>query len=468
MHLGAREQGLGSESERWLARVRRDGGPIYLALVEALEAAIREGDLHPGDRLPPQRAVAQALGVDFTTVTRAYGAARARGLIEGTVGRGTFVRGRTSDDDVGLVDLSMNLPPPPAGLSLGELIAVTTADILARSDASALMAYHPGAGARGQRAAGATWLAPVLGEVDPDSVLVAAGAQAALAAVLAVTCGAGLGLVVEPLSYPGIKGAARQLGVALLPGAVDAEGLTPDSLERLCRETKPAAVYLTPTLQNPTAATMSEARRADIVRIARAYDLWLIEDDPYSRLADAPIPGIAALAPERTFHVATLSKCLSPGLRIAYVAAPPGAPTEQLAEALRVVALMPAPLMAAVVTRWIREGAAERLLAAVRTEARARRQLAAAALPAAQGSADSIHVWLPLPDEVSPERLRLSAQSRGLALVTAEAFATGPDHANGVRISLGGPGKRAVLDSALQTVARLLAEPNAPAGRLLV
>src|SRR3954447_1116204 len=94
-------------SARWLARLKRGGQPLYLGLVHALEAAIREGELQAGDQLPPQRAVAERLGVDLTTVTRAYAAARTRGLIEGAVGRGTFVRAGASDDDAGLVDLSM-------------------------------------------------------------------------------------------------------------------------------------------------------------------------------------------------------------------------------------------------------------------------------------------------------------------------------------------------------------------------
>ncbi len=87
---------------------------------------------------------------------------------------------------------------------------------------------------------------------------------------------------------------------------------------------------------------------------------------------------------------------------------------------------MPAPLMAAVATTWIREGRAETLLGAVRAEARARRALAARILPAASGPAESLHVWLPLPRDVSPERLRQTAHRRGLALVTQEAFAVSP------------------------------------------
>jgi DNA-binding transcriptional MocR family regulator len=124
---------------------------------------------------------------------------------------------------------------------------------------------------------------------------------------------------------------------------------------------------------------------------------------------------------------------------------------------------MPAPLMSAVVTAWIREGAAEALLAGVREEACARRELAARALPQARGSREGIHVWQPLPDSWSPERLRLAAQERGLSLVTADAFATASTHPNGVRISLGGPTSRAVLTEALAAVAQLLQdEPRTP------
>ncbi|HKP78035.1 MAG TPA: GntR family transcriptional regulator, partial [Phenylobacterium sp.] len=163
-------------SARWLSRLPPQGPPMYARVVEALEAAIRDGELQAGDQLPPQRTVAGLLGVDLTTVTRAYAAARARGLIDGTVGRGTFVRARASEDETGLVDLSMNLPPPPQGLSLGTLLRETTAAVLERTDPATLMSYHPGGGSLGQRASAAAWLAPMLGALAPERVLVTPGA----------------------------------------------------------------------------------------------------------------------------------------------------------------------------------------------------------------------------------------------------------------------------------------------------
>jgi len=450
---------------RWLSRLQREGRPLYLALAEALEAAVRDGELQPGDQLPPQRAVAERLGVDLTTITRAYGAARARGLVEGTVGRGTFVRARADEDDGGLVDLSMNLPPPPDGVSLGALLKEGARAVLDRADPATLMSYHPGAGTLGQKVAAAAWLAPTLGEVAPDQVLIAPGAQAALSAALAAFLRPHETLVVEPLTYPGVIAAAALHGVRLLACPVDDQGFVPEALERTLQLEGAAGVYLIPSTQNPTGATMGLARRREVATIVSAARAWLIEDDPYSRLFDDPAPAVASFAPQRGIHIATLSKVLSPGLRTAFVVPPPGEPAARLAEALRATALMPSPLVTAVITGWIRDGTAETLLQGVRREARARRALAAELLPQARGAAEAIHVWLDLPAHGSPAEIRLMGQARGLALVGADAFAVaGAKVPSGARISLGGPAKRAVLAEALKALAELSLTPAGRAG----
>ena len=99
----------------WTPAISKAASPVYLAIADALSADILSGRLTGGTRLPPQRTLADTLGIDFTTVSRAYAEARKRGLIEGKVGQGTYVRfkrpisiGSTSN---GLIDMSMNLPP---------------------------------------------------------------------------------------------------------------------------------------------------------------------------------------------------------------------------------------------------------------------------------------------------------------------------------------------------------------------
>lgn len=426
----------------WLRRIETLSGPAYRRLAEALEQAVAEGELQAGDQIPAQRAVARLVGIDFTTVTRAYALARERGLIEGTTGRGTFIRSRSNDDEAGLVDLSMNLPPPPAGLNLAALLRETTGAILARTDPATLMAYHPGAGSLAQRTAGAAWLIPSLGEVEPARVIVASGAQTALSALLDHLTQPGDTILAEAFAYPGLLVTAARRGLTVVGCPLDAEGLEPEALERLIAEHRPRLLCCGATFQNPTAATMSLGRREAVVAIARKAGVTLVEDDAYGLLPAAPLPALAALWPEGVFHVATTAKALSPGLRLAYVVAPPGR-AESAAAALHAIAQMPAPLMAAVVTSWIRDGVASRVLEGVREEAIARRALAAELLPAAVGGAESLHVWLP--GAVAGP----AAKDRGLALVGAEAFRAPGVVGEGLRVSLGAAAKRATLTRAL-------------------
>ncbi len=427
----------------WLRHVRAGAGqPIYLALVEALETAIRDGELQPGDQLPPQRAVADHLDIDFTTVTRAYGAARARGLVEGAVGRGTFVRRRAADDEAGLVDLSMNLPPPPHGVSLATLLKETTAAILERTDVATLMAYHAGPGAPGQRAAGAAWLAPSLGEIGPERIVVCPGAQSALTAILTTIAKPGDGIVVEPLTYPGIIALADRLGLRLIACPVDDEGFLPEALERLCADERPAAVYLVPTNRNPVATTMGLARRQAIAAVVGAGQAWLIEDDPYSRLFDSPLPALAALTPRA--RASRRHPVQDPVAGPAHRLPGRAARSHGSAHHRRPARHGPdgiAPDHGRRRPLDPRRRRAERILAGVRLEARARRAVAAEVLPAARGDAEGLHVWLDLPADLDPAGLRALAAARGLALVTADAFAATPDAPGGLRISLGGPAK---------------------------
>lgn len=443
-------KGSPNPAAAWLRRAETLEGPAYRRIALALEAAVAEGELQAGDQIPAQREVARLLGVDFTTVTRAYGLARERGLIEGATGRGTFIRLQSNDDEVGLVDLSMNLPPPPQGLSLAGLLRETTGAILARSDPAALMAYHPGAGSLAQRAAGAAWLAPTLGDIDPARVVVTGGAQTALTALIDHLTQPGDTILVEAFAYPGLLATAARRGLNVVGCPMDGQGLEPEALTKLIVALKPRLICCSPTFQNPTTATMSQARRAEIVQVARAADVPIVEDDAYGLLPARPLPALAALWPEGVFHVATTAKTLSPGLRLAYVVTPPGR-AKDLAATLHAIAQMPPPLMAAVVTAWVREGVAAKLLAGVRAEAVARRALAAELLPKAIGGAESLHVWL------AGAVATPTARERGLALVGAEAFKAPGATGEGLRISLGAAGKQAALAQGLKALAALSA-----------
>ena len=112
--------------------LRRQSGPPYLQIVDAIERRIGDGSLAPGDRLPTQRELAAQLGVDLTTVSRAYSLCKRRGLIDARGVRGSFVAHPQLRLDH-VLDLSLNLPPPPAGIDIGEQLRTGMAKLLARS-----------------------------------------------------------------------------------------------------------------------------------------------------------------------------------------------------------------------------------------------------------------------------------------------------------------------------------------------
>jgi len=371
-------------------------------------------------------------------------------------GRGSFISARQEQDGPPL-DLSMTIPPAPKGLRLGELMQRGIAEILARSDADQLMNYHGGAGSLAERAAGATWLAPLMGAVPAQRIAVVPGAQTGLNALLSLLAQPGDTILTEPLTYPGLIGAARQRGLAMLPVVSDADGPLPDALDEAAHRSGARLFALTPSLQNPTCITVPEGRRRDLVAVARLRDLTLIEDDPYSLLAgNAPAP-LAALAPERTWHVATLSKVLTPGLRTAFVVMPEGVDGAPFLAALRAAALMPAPLMTALAAHWIRIGAAKDLLEGVRREAAERQSLARAILPTTmQGHPYALHAWQPLPAHWARERLIESAREAGLGVMAADAFSTGGAAPDAIRIALGAIPERARLAEALGLLAGLI------------
>jgi len=451
----------------WLRDLGPKSGPRYLQIADAIERALAEGSLRPGDRLPPQRALAALLQLDLTTITRAYDEARRRNLLEGQGARGTYAA-RPKVELAPMLDMSMNIPPPPAGVDFSDMLKQGLAQILLRTDSDLLMSYHLGGGSQPERAAGALWLAPMFPRVQADDVVVCSGAQPALAALILSLTEPGDAIVTEQALYPGLRAAAGQLGRSVISVEGDEHGMHPYALEKACRKHNARLVYLNPTLQNPTGRTMPAQRRREIADTARRCEIFIIEDDPYWLLMDdAPAP-VASHAPERACYVHTLSKCLAPGLRTAFVLLPDAPLRERFMSALRSFVLMSTPLTAALATQWIHDGTAARLLAGIKEEARARQQLARSLLAVTEADADGIHVWLVLPGYWTSQELAQTAHAEGVSVTPSEVFYGTVKPPNAIRISLGSIRERAHLASALRKLSHLLARRPAPRRDIVV
>lgn len=450
-------------SHDWRPAIRKGTSPLYLAIADALAADIQSGALAPGDRLPPQRALAEVLDIDFTTVSRAYAEARRRGLVEGRVGQGTYVRsGRTEPGsrapDSGIVDMAMNLPPQFDDAGLTARLWDVIAD-LKSSGLDILLRYQEAGGIAADRAAGAAWLGSDIPGLGAGRLLVCPGAQGALLALVTSLNKPGQPVAVEQLCHPGFRSLAAHLAIPLTPVAMDEEGLLPDAFEAVCRRDAPALLYCTPTLHNPTTATMTRERREAVIAVARKYGVLIIEDDAYGKLSGGGEPPLAALASDIVYHVAGFSKCLSPALRIAYVAAPDARGATRLAGAIRATTAMASPLSAAIATRWIETGLEHDALLAIRAETEARRATAVRLLEehGLVSARNAFHAWLPLAGDWSRGELAARLRTAGIGVVTSDAFAVGqPPEA--VRIGFGAAPTRERLTSSLQLIADLLGQ----------
>jgi len=446
----------------WLPTLSEWQGPVFLRIVDALAAEIASGRLVRGQKIPTHRALASALEIDLTTVTRAYGEARRRGLLEAQVGRGTFVSETTARaaGDIPFqvkIDLSMNLPPQPVEANLDLRIAQGLQSIQIASSFSAFLNYQYPGGSDDEREVAAKWLRTRVPDANAERLVIYPGNQAILFNALMSMTSPGDVVLTEALTFPGVKAAADKLRVRLVGIAMDEEGILPDALGAACKEHKPKAVYLIPTLHNPTTATLGSERRKIIADIIRKNGLFLIEDDAYGLLEPTVSP-IANLIPERTYLAVGLSKCIAPALRVSYLLAPDPASEQRMRSNLQATMLMPPPLMVALVTHWLRSGVADKIILAIRNEAIGRQQLARRFLKGASYAAkpNGHHLWLSLPPGWNCAEFLSHVLRHGLAVVGDDAFAVGNAASPGIRVSLGAARNRAELAQALQFLADTL------------
>lgn len=142
----------------------------------------------------------------------------------------------------------------------------------------------------------------------PDRLIITAGLQHAMTICIAALCEPGDLVLAESLTYPGIRALGIMHHLRLQGVAMDAQGLVPDAFEAACRGGSVHALYTIPTLQNPTATILPEDRRRKIADIARRFDVTIIEDDLYGfHLPDAP-PRFAAITPDITIYLTSVSK----------------------------------------------------------------------------------------------------------------------------------------------------------------
>lgn len=277
---------------------------------------------------------------------------------------------------------------------------------------------------------------------SPDEVMIVAGSQQALDLVGKAFVEPAVPLLVESPTYLGALQAFAPFGPSYRNLPVDADGLQPAAIDAELVGAARAA-YVMPTFQNPTGRTLSAARRQQLAAAGRAFNLWLIEDDPYGELwYDTPAPpSLRAWAPERTIRICSFSKVLAPGLRLGYVIAPRSC-IEMLVRLKQATDLHTATLTQRVVQRMLTGGFLDQQLPAVRAryaaQAAVMQEALAAHMPAGvewTRPAGGMFVWLTLPAQIDTGALLARAIASNVAFVPGEPFYATAPHRNTLRLS---------------------------------
>ncbi|WP_271567334.1 aminotransferase-like domain-containing protein [Bradyrhizobium sp. CCBAU 11386] len=364
------------------------------------------------------------------------------------------------------IDFSRNFPPPSPVVQ--RALTETFAD-LGRLNIADAIRFPRFMGTVIDREVGAMWLSQRLGQKpSAERVLLTNGSQSAFAMLMARFVKPGGILLTEELTYPAIKPLSSLFAIELRAVSIDREGIDPASLEDACVELgdKARALYCMPTLHNPTSATMSEARRRDIARVARQYNLWLFEDDIYGILPEQAPPPLSLYAPERSWYILGLSKSLAAQLRVAYVVGPNSDISHDVFwPGVRTTNWMVAPLVAEVASNWLANGIGSEILQSVRAETLRRRALAASILPRTHQCPNEFnyHLWIDLPDAWQLDAFVKATLDAGVAVGSGASFAVNNQQGDRkFRIGLGVPPDQDELVRGLRAVASII---DAPADR---
>ncbi|OZG59926.1 transcriptional regulator GntR family with aminotransferase domain [Bifidobacterium lemurum] len=409
--------------------------PIYASLAEQLERDIADGSLAPGVRLPSQRDLADYLGINFTTVTRAYRLCELKGLLYATTGSGTFVAPNAARSatisTANLARESIDLGFVGSFESCNAMVADAIASVARNRHVPQLLDYDHPTGMPHHKAAGVDWLRGIGLRTDTDHLAIVSGTQNGLALALIALFEPGDRIAVDTYTYANFIELAKTLHIQLAPIAADDEGMRADELEAQHGLNPVQGVFLMPSCCNPTTAMISERRKRELADVIARHRLILIEDDIHALftagvVADYQGP-MARLVPERTIYLCGTSKPICSGLRVAYLVYPDEF-RERILQALFNVNVKTSSLDAEIISELIASGTANEIIHRKRDLLAETNALFRGFFPDAPdfGHPLSFYRWLPIDDQRDGARIEKELQKAGVRVYHSDRFLSGP------------------------------------------
>lgn len=414
----------------WKPDLSKASGPLYKALALMLEEDIKNGTLMPGTKLPPQRELADYLDVNLSTISRAFKLCEQNGLIGAAIGNGTYISSDAgtnsilspSPEQMHLIEMGAILPNAEPNKILVEYMQ----KMLTEPDADRLFQYGTIGGTTWQREAATRWLSKVNYKVDMERILFAAGGQNAIAAILSSLFKAGDRIGTDPLTYPGIKTAAKMLGIQLVPVEWKDNEITEEGFLSAIKNDRIKGLYIIPDYHNPTTHIMSLNTRKMIAEIARQQHIIVIEDAINSLVRENTLPPVASFAPEEVIHVISLSKVVSPGLRLAFVTVPE-AYQQEVSTGIYNQNITMSPFLLELAARLIHTKKAESMAVERREYAKQQNEIVDRYLGKLEVLGDEFcpFRWILLPEAFTGKSFEICARNEGVQIYSGERFLVG-------------------------------------------
>lgn len=428
----------------WNPKIINTDIVLYVAIADAIERDIKLGILKPKEKMPSQRWLAKKIGVNLTTISRAYKEGQKRGLISGTIGSGTFVlqqdkKNISLPEIIGNNDEIIELGLVGSVRVEGYNLSKQLKTIVEENRLDSLLDYVPSQGMQRHREAAAKWITEYGFEEDSHRIVICAGAMHAINCCLLGFFTPGERIAVDSLTFTGFKNAAQLNHIKLQPIEMDSQGMIPESLENMCKKFSIKGIYLMPNMQNPTAIVMSAERKKAIADIIIRYELILIEDDIYSFTNLTDHKALSTLVPNNGIFICGISKALFPGLRIAFTVVPERF-LYKFTQAVTNTVWMAPPISAEIVTGLIESGIATEIMNKKNEVITHRLKIAKKILKdfSFQATENSMFLWLTLPDGWSCADFENTALMNRIRVISAYKFYVGNQlPPNAVRISLG-------------------------------